>query len=163
MFENVWLDEATAEDAAERLEGLRTSALATATRLMGDRSSAEDVVQEAYSRALSGLSALRDPRSLAGWFRRIVVHCAMNALSARREAENTEAEAMVVPGDGSIAVRLVLAQLKPDHQAVLALAFGDGLSYKEIAETLGVPMGTVASRVHAAKAAFRAVWGGQDE
>jgi len=57
-----------------------------------------------------------------------------------------------------LAVRQALARLEPEQRALLALATGEGLSYREISETLGVPEGTVGSRLHAAKAAFKRVW-----
>jgi RNA polymerase sigma-70 factor (ECF subfamily) len=55
-------------------------------------------------------------------------------------------------------VRNVLADLAPEHRAVLVLRDLDGLSEAEVAELLDVPEGTVKSRLHRARAAFTRRW-----
>jgi RNA polymerase sigma-70 factor (ECF subfamily) len=66
---------------------------------------------------------------------------------------------MVTPDlSGAVDVRQVLAGLEPLHRAVLVLRHLDGLDEGEMAEVLGVAPGTVKSRLHRARTAFRARW-----
>ena len=58
-----------------------------------------------------------------------------------------------------MAVRHALSRLAPKDRALLALAHMEGLSYAELSDTLGIPSGTVGSRLHAAREAFRKEWG----
>ena len=155
-WKGLGLEGATAFD--ESLESLRPGATATALRIVGERTLAEDVVQDAFVKATLAAAQLRDGQSLAAWLRKIVVRCALDALADRRSSDSNLDRAMVAPVDKGLGVQMTLDRLKPDHQAVLALAFGDGLTHQEIADALDIPMGTVASRIHAAKAAFRKVW-----
>ncbi len=118
---------------------------------------AEDVTQEALVRAARStdkLKAIEEPRA---WLRTVVVRCAMTALGrARRELHLNEPPA----GDPteSMAVRFTLERLKPADRALLALAHFEELTYEQIAESLGIPIGTVASRLHASREVFRKEW-----
>ena len=152
-----WQGQLTADD----LESLRPVVRATALRVTGSESLAEDVTQESLARAVRALQhglTVNKPRA---WIRRIVVHVAIDAMKERREVlTSREGHSQCSNVDQRpIQIQETLNKLIPEHQAVLALAFGEGLSHKEIAETLDIPAGTVASRIHAAKAAFRKEWG----
>lgn len=143
--------------ALVQIEGFMPGSRRLAARITGSASAAEDVVQEAFLKAAqAGARGVRVGH-VATWFRQIVVRCALDHLQSERRpfplAENA-GEA----SDNGVEIRAVLAQLTPDHQVVLALAFGEGLSHREIAAALEIPVGTVASRISAAKAAFRTHW-----
>jgi RNA polymerase sigma-70 factor (ECF subfamily) len=55
-------------------------------------------------------------------------------------------------------VRLVMQSLPADSRAILSLSYFEGLSYQEISDTLGIPAGTVASRLSTARERFRDAW-----
>jgi RNA polymerase sigma-70 factor (ECF subfamily) len=123
----------------------------------------DDAVQETFIVVLRKLGDLREPAALHGWVRRIAVREAVRV--ARRDVR-------LVPGDGSevedpaapvvdlasvLDVRAALSGLPPEHRAVLVLRDLDGLSEVEAARLLEVPVGTVKSRLHRARAAAREV------
>jgi len=137
----------------------RDTVLRVALAITGDHESASDAAQEAFVKVLDRWKRVRLMESPAGFLKTTVVRCAVDILrSRRRNAE--ERERLHVNHDAErIAVRHALARLKPDQRAVLALSIGEGWSYAEIAEALKIPVGTVGSRIHAAKEAFRREWG----
>jgi RNA polymerase sigma-70 factor (ECF subfamily) len=124
----------------------------------------EDAAQEALIAVLRDLPALREPRALYGWARRIAAREAVrHARAARREgAFGDEAQAGALPaaGDPALAsdVRRVLAGLGAEQRAILVLRDLEGLSEQEAASALAVEHGTVKSRLSRARAAFRRRW-----
>ena len=145
-------------EAVRAIELYRERVYRLALAIVGDPELAEDVAQETLARAFRDRRQLRDRSAVEAWLRRITVRQALNACRARRPerlVSEPTAETDIALG---FAVREALAQLKPEHSTVLALAMYGGLTHREIASALGVPEGTVASRVHAAKAAFRKIW-----
>ena len=145
----------------EFLNRYRDSSFRIAMRILGNADAAEDVAQEALIRAFKSWDRLSNIERQAAWVRKTVVRCALNSIERTpRHEELTEK----VPGDSSgaeaVMVQAVLQSLSPDQRVLLGLAMGEELSYREIAEILDVPIGTVGSRVHAAKLAFRNAWEG---
>ena len=122
---------------------------------------AEDVVQEALIRAFKGWDQLALAERQSAWVRRIVVRCALTALQRRQDAAPLPDD---LPAAGNLEADLqvnqILQKMNIEHRALLGLAIGEGLSYSEIAEALDIPAGTVASRLHHAKLAFRKAWEG---
>ncbi len=148
---------------------------ATAYRLTGDADLAADATQDAYVRAYTSLSSFRGSSSFGTWLYRIVVNVSLDALRRRSRAPepltalsegDTRWELDIVdsspaPGDAverRERRRLVfraLQQLSEDHRSVLVLFDLNRFSYNEIAEILGVPLGTVKSRLNRARLALR--------
>ena len=122
----------------------------------------EDATQEALVAIFRNLPSLRDAVALRAWARRIAVREALRAAGARRwvPVDPTTLEAAVAVPDlsGDVDVRTVLASLDPVHRAVLVLRHLDGLDEREMASVLEVAPGTVKSRLHRARVAFRARW-----
>lgn len=119
----------------------------------------DDAAQQTLVAVLRNLRSLREPAALHGWVRRIAVREAYRA--ARRHGTPTEAIDMTteLPDlDEAADVRSVLAELRPEHRAVLVLRHLDGLSEAETAALLGVPEGTVKSRLSRARADFVRRW-----
>ena len=134
-----------------------------AWHLLGHAADAEDACQEALLAAWSAWPRLRDPARFDAWFDRILVNTCIEHL--RRHARRPQS---TLPEDADIADRDALAgplamdaigralgRLTPDHRAVVVLRFWADLSTDAIAERLGVPGGTVRSRLHYALDALR--------
>ncbi len=120
---------------------------------------AEDVCQEAWIRAWRAWGTA-DPDRLDGWFFTIVRNCCVDRLrSGRSSVEVKEADlAPAPPPEDTVVAALELAsawvllqQLSPPLREVLWLREVMELSYAEIAEVQHVPVGTVMSRLHAAR------------
>ena len=121
--------------------------------------SAEDVCQEAWIRAWRAWGTA-DPDNLDGWFLTIVRNCCIDRLRSRRPTTVVdEADlAIVPPPEDAVVTALELAsawvllqQLPPALREVLWLREVMDLSYADIAEVQGVPVGTVMSRLHSAR------------
>lgn len=128
-----------------------------ALAIVGRADVAEDVAQESLLKALAArkkLASADDPRA---YLRRIVINCSTSAMR-RRPTESLVERASCDDLVEETAVRDVLFRLSADHRIVLALVGFEGLTYSEAADALDIPEGTVASRVHAAREAFRRAW-----
>jgi RNA polymerase sigma factor (sigma-70 family) len=121
----------------------------------------DDALQETMIAVLRSLPSLREPAALRGWVRRIAVREAVRVARhpVPMPAENAP-EPEVEPTDLATAmdVRATLERLTPDQRAVLVLRDLDGLGEAEVAELLGLPEGTVKSRLHRARGAFARRW-----
>lgn len=122
----------------------------------------DDALQEAMVAIARNLGALREPAALRGWARRIAVREAVRAGRGGRtvpvDPSTLDPRVVVPDGTTAVEVRAVLAGLAPEQRAVLVLRHLDGLDETEMAEVLGVARGTVKSRLHRARAAFRERW-----
>jgi len=147
---------------------------------------AEDVVQEAFLLAFRNFSGQRGPNTKA-WLLTIVRNAflsgARRGSASRRLTDPLDvAEGPAVPAalvspddperaamgvERAHAVDVVLGRLSAEFREVLVLRELEGLSYEEIAQVAGIPIGTVMSRLARARAAFRAEWqratGGTDD
>lgn len=129
-----------------------------AALILGDRADAEDATQDAFVAAWKSWGSLRDPARLEAWFGRILVNVCRDRLrrSRRHGVSDLSDELMASPAGGDIAaaaadrdaVGLGLARLDPDQRIVLILRYYRDLSVDEIAARVGVPAGTVKSRLH---------------
>ncbi len=129
-------------------------------RLLGNADDAEDAMQAAFVCAFRGLSRFRGESSVKTWLYRIAVNESMSLLRKRKNAPLPLDELLEIPGGApdcseDIAVRAALAQVKPDHRAVLILRFWEDLSYEEIAAALGISLAAARMRLKRAKAEFR--------
>jgi len=127
--------------------------------VVGDASAAEDIAQESFLAAIRALDRFDRRRPFAPWLHRITVNRAIDyararALRAERaiapgdETRVVEREA-AAPGSDSISEELIaaLTELSPDHRAVIVLRYLLDYTPGEIGETLGLPRGTVNSRL----------------
>jgi RNA polymerase sigma factor (sigma-70 family) len=132
--------------------------------MLADPDLAEDAVQEALVVTWRDLRGLRDPDRFDAWLRKILVRCVYRvAKGERRQAERERhVGALESSPDsaGALANRdeldRVFRRLKAEHRAVIVLHHYLGFSDEEAGEALGVPAGTVKSRLHRATAAMRA-------
>jgi RNA polymerase sigma-70 factor (ECF subfamily) len=138
---------------------------AVAQRILRDVDRTEDAVQEALVIAWRDLPGLRDPDRFDAWLRRLLVRsCGAVAVRERRVGAPLRILPLDVaaPTDDylSVADRDQLdrgfRRLPPQQRVLLALRHFEGLDPSEIAEILGIPAGTVRSRLHHAHRAMRA-------
>jgi RNA polymerase sigma-70 factor (ECF subfamily) len=139
-----------------------------AYRLTGNREDAQDLVQEVLLRVRRGLETYQ-PGSMEGWLSRIATNAFLDDVRRRkRRPEDLLPEdpdwvlpptsgadealaAEVLPDD----IQAALARLPDDFRAAVVLCDVVGLSYQEIGKSLGVPVGTVRSRIHRGRAMLR--------
>jgi RNA polymerase sigma-70 factor (ECF subfamily) len=136
---------------------------ALAFRVLRDRDVAEDAAQEAIVLIWRDLRALRDPHRFETWAYRILVRaCYREARGRRARVQHLYALRDTSVADTADAVanrdelERAFAGLTAQQRAVITLQYYLGMSYPQIADVLEIPVGTVGSRLHAAKAALRA-------
>lgn len=130
-------------------------------RLVGDEQQALDVLQQAWVQVVRRLAAVREPRRLGAWLYAVARNAAAAHLRNGRPTDGEERLSDVPADDPRLpledveAVHHALARLPPDQREVLTLYFMQDLTVQEIAGVVGVPPGTVKSRLHYAKHAMR--------
>lgn len=147
--------------------------LAHATRLLGEREVARDVVQESWVEILRGLKGLRDEALFLPWALRIVTRRVAREIGRRQrgrrlaEAVKAEADPLVDeagPDEVDAArVRRAVAALPPAQAATVALFYLEDLTVTEVATALDVPVGTVKTRLMHARGKLRAILEGRDD
>jgi RNA polymerase sigma-70 factor, ECF subfamily len=158
-------DDPERQAAFQALIGPRLDrAYGLAWHLLGRASDAEDACQEALVAAWTAWPRLRDAARFDAWFDRILVNTCIEHL--RRRARRPISELPAEPGiaapeqlahsiDGAVIAR-AMRSLSPDHRVTVVLRYWADLSTEAIAERLGVPSGTVRSRLHYALETLRA-------
>ncbi|GIW73731.1 MAG: RNA polymerase sigma factor [Phycisphaerales bacterium] len=169
------IQRARAGDAAaagEIVQRYQQRIYALCLRVLGDPDAAEEITQETLIKALTGLERFDGRSALGTWLHRIAVNACSSRLrsdrvrKARRvswsQAEELAAPSSVQQDDTGVDAaqrrRLVSAgldRISPEHRIVLVLRDVQGLEYEQIAEVLGVPVGTIKSRLFRARAALR--------
>jgi RNA polymerase sigma-70 factor (ECF subfamily) len=145
-------------------------AFAIAFRVVGNRHDAEDVVQDAFIRALRYIRGFDERQPFAPWLHRLVVNTALDARARRaREATEPERQDAISPAvSPHLALErqevrdrfaVALSILSPRQRLILARFEVDGLSTAEIAEELDITPETVRWHLHQARHALRAPLG----
>lgn len=145
---------------------------ATARHLCATTADAEDLVQETCLRAYRSFAQLRSTQKAKAWLFSILFNQAIDAARTRRRrpqvadmpleealrvhAANPEREPSV---ETALAVREAMAMLDPEFRVVVWLADGEGFTTIEIARLLGLPQGTVASRLFRGRRRLRLLLG----
>ena len=143
--------------------------LRVAKTLVRDTAEAEDLVQDALLRAYRGIAGF-DGRHPRAWLLTIVRNTHLNRLRRRRpellDDPDAELDRMARPAESSVEATVVddvvddvvqqcLRELPGDHLRVVELVDVAGLTYREAAEAVDVPIGTVMSRLHRARKRMR--------
>ncbi|WP_165249013.1 RNA polymerase sigma factor [Paludisphaera soli] len=145
-------------------------------RLLGSAEDAQDVLQDAFLRGFEKLGQYQGESSFSTWMYRIALNLAMSRLRKRkmrrvlRLLDTRRGRPAVDPPDESPAsvpshaaeqaerealVEAALESLEPEHRAVVILKDFEGRRYDEIGDLLGIPVGTVRSRLHRARQQLR--------
>ena len=147
-----------------------TPAVNLATRMVQDRALAEDLAQEAFKRAFERLSTFDQQRRFSSWFFQILHHVTVDHLR-RRQPVTLSADALEESGYGAIsgyaagrlpdeqaeqaamsrALESALARVRPEYREMVVLRYREELSVQEIAEAMGMPIGTVKTYLHRAR------------
>jgi RNA polymerase sigma-70 factor (ECF subfamily) len=134
-------------------------------RMCGDKNLAQDAAQETFIRAWRHLTGYRPRAPFRNWLYRIATNVTLDALRRQREMVDIDGlslatsevgpEARLVIRERGEQVQRAVLALPPASRAVLVLREYEGLSYREIAEALDIPIGTVMSRLNYARNRLR--------
>ena len=147
---------------------------ALVSRYVSDAGEVEDVTQEAFIKAYRALGKFRGDSAFYTWLYRIAANAAKNHLVAKGRrpgadatiedaegfdeggllSESASPEALAMGGELAEVVESALSALPDELKAALMLREFDGLSYDDIADVLGCPVGTVRSRIFRAREAI---------
>ena len=151
----------------------REAAYRIAYRLLGNADDALDVVQESFIHVLRGIGGFRGQSSFRTWLYRIVTHAALDyrRYRALRSSASLESESSPEPAatgdrrrsppddaaarDLQGAIDKALMNVSEKNRVALVLHAMEGMSYKEVAEVLGISVGTVMSRIFNARQRLR--------
>lgn len=142
----------------ERYQG---RALGHAMAIIRNREDAQDAVQDAFLNAHKALQTFDRERVFYPWFYAILRNGCYKLLARRRmdavdHAQRLDLlESPTLPVDDRLAIERALAALSPTDREVVMLRHFDGLSYAELAASLGIPIGTVMSRLFNARKRLR--------
>jgi RNA polymerase sigma-70 factor (ECF subfamily) len=154
-----------------------------AYRLTGNYEDASDVAQEAFIRAYSSITEFRGDSSFATWLFRIVNNACLDELRKRKRQWVTSLDERLELGDGEVDRQVAVANaeegpeqvleraelqrtvqesiksLDEEYRVVILMRDIQGYSYNEIAESLGINLGTVKSRLNRARHALKGMFG----
>ena len=141
-----------------------------AYRLSGSAADAEDLTQQTFLSAQAHLDQLRDTAQAKNWLCTILRHCYLKSLRKKKgrtaaSVENLDELAVAVPNGSDVdseKLQLALDLLPDEFKIPLVLFYFKEFSYKEIAQQLEVPLGTVMSRLSRAKAFLKKHLSGEE-
>ena len=136
-------------------------------RMVRSKDAAEDVLQDTLIRAMKSYGSLRDKDKAKSWLLRIAHNTTLNYLRRQKtvvpvdfvedlgtldirddDFKGSPVEEAVVKKDEGAWVEGMIMRLPPIYSEIILLRYKEGLSYKELAETIGVPMSSVKFRLH---------------
>jgi RNA polymerase sigma-70 factor, ECF subfamily len=144
------------------VERYQSQAVGQAVSILGNRENALDAVQEAFIDAFKALGRFDLTRRFYPWFYVMLRNrCFKHAAMAKRiDAASIDEMHILAPQSGlaydeSLSLEAALRALSPEDRELITLKHLDGLSYDELAERLGIPKGTVMSRLYYARKQLR--------
>jgi RNA polymerase sigma-70 factor (ECF subfamily) len=168
---------------ARLVEENKRSVYGLCVRLLSDPEEAKDAAQEAFTRAYASLESYDLEQAFAPWVLRIARNHCLDLLRRRlpararveldadeedgphRELADTsseQADETIQKAQTRVALERAVAALPPNYREVVHLFHVEQLSYKEIAATMGIPLGTVMTWLHRARAQLRTLLEGQE-
>lgn len=167
--ERTWLDRcAEGDEQAIRwvLHRYRDRVVRLAAHVLHNPKEAEDIAQEAFVKAFRQIAQFRGESGFYAWLYRIVINLCLDRMRRKCMTAEMSLDESTLPTlaafspdlDKRLAVSQVLDSLSPPMRAALVLREVEGLEYTEIADVLGIPVGTVRSRLNTAREQFRRRW-----
>lgn len=135
--------------------------------LTQDRAEAEDLVQETYTKALKGFAGFEIGTNFRAWMFRILRNTFLTSRTGLQsgnpvelepealESSDPSPEAILIANSNRDMVREALTEVAVPFREILLLCEVEEMGYGEIAQVLGIPIGTVMSRLHRARKALR--------
>jgi RNA polymerase sigma-70 factor (ECF subfamily) len=161
-----------ADAFSKLMAGLMTRLYATARLIVRSDERAADVVQDAMLQAWLDLPGLRDPDAFEAWVHRLLTRSCYRVAKRQRSREIVELHLDPLPepaiGDAQQATALRdqlergFLALNTDQRICVVLHLYVGMTLEETADVVGVPLGTVQSRIHRALRSMRAVLGADE-
>lgn len=136
----------------------------SAYAMLGDHMEAEDVAQEAFVKAFFSLNKLKSEYAFASWIGTITHHLCVDRLKASAKNQlSTQEEWLQVPDETNfyeqselkLTIHDALQRLPVEQREVLVLRDMQGYHYEDMADIIGIPLGTVKSRLNTARQALR--------
>lgn len=147
----------------ELIQRHHAMAFAAVRSVMGDRDEVQDVMQMVYLKAYQGLASFRGDARFSTWLYQIARREALD-VSSKRRYETTDIDSVEIPAAAHHApdrdvhessdrawIGAALGELDPVHRTAIELRYMAEKSYEEIAEIMGLPIGTVKTHVHRGK------------
>ncbi len=131
--------------------------------MLSDRMEAEDVSQEAFIKAYYSLSRLENSYAFSSWLTRIVSNLCYDRIQKRKKENTLSSERIEASmseqgmerSDLHLTIEEAMKTLSPEQREAILLRDVEGYTYDEIAGMLNIPLGTVKSRIHAARLMLR--------
>jgi RNA polymerase sigma-70 factor, ECF subfamily len=151
-----------AHEYAQTLEPLLEQAAGYARTMLRNTQDAEDAVQDAALRGWRRIETFDSRRPFKGWWFAILRNCCIDALRRAKTRATENLEGLDPPQSRNsselewIDLVTAIGRVSEAHREILRLRYFADLSYAELAETLGAPLGTVSTRLHLARKALAA-------
>jgi RNA polymerase sigma-70 factor (ECF subfamily) len=180
----VWAQDGEEAAFRELIRRYQRPVFSLVYRMVRDRELAEDLAQETFIKVLNAIDSYRPEHKFSSWIFKIANNAAIDHLR-RRELDTLSLEgapdAVTVERQEATALQLrdrsespleemearelgshieqAIAQLRPEYRTCIMLRHVEGRAYEEIAEILGLPLGTVKTYIHRARAELREILG----
>ena len=168
----IWINvvDPTSSEIEFLVKKYRREAYFHARTILGNTEDAADACQESFTKAFLAIPKLTQMDAFYPWFYRILRNCCLNMIRKKKSADKYKTETRhhmaLVDHDTNPSATLekkedkrfiwdVLKKLSPEFREILVLKYLQDFCYAEISEYLGIPRGTVMSRLYYARKAFR--------
>jgi RNA polymerase sigma-70 factor, ECF subfamily len=150
------------------LEPLLTQAAGYARSILRNQDDAKDAVQQAALRGFERIHTFDESRPFKGWWFAILRNCCIDMMRRSRSATTQSLCGIDLPAPPLRdtldweQLNAAMSRLSEDHREILRLRYFADLNYRELAESLGIPQGTVMSRLHLARKSLQAQLAGDE-
>ncbi|MCD6117335.1 RNA polymerase sigma factor [bacterium] len=148
----------------------RREAMYHALSILGEKEDALDACQESFTKAYNAMPRLKTLDAFYPWFYRILRNTCLNMIRKKKntikfqrgykeeysgQAKAAAPDSILENKEKKIMIQDVFSSIQPQYREILSMKYVSGYSYEEISETLGIPRGTVMSRLYHARKVFQ--------